>query len=138
MTGNYSSIIILVLLFAVLYFLMLRPQQKQQKKRQETLNQLSVGDHVVTIGRLHGIISEIDSANKVVTLDCEGIYLTFDIAGIATVSEKAPAATTAVAAESSAAAAESAAESDASSAESVASSAESELASEENKADSQN
>lgn len=46
---------------------------------------MKVGDSVVTIGGLHGVISEINNNDKTVTLDCEGIYLVFDRSSIRTV-----------------------------------------------------
>lgn len=84
-TGSYSSIILIVLMIALMYFFMIRPQQKQRKQHQEMMNELHKGDEVVTIGRLHGKIDEVNKENQTVTLDCEGIYLTFDMVAIARV-----------------------------------------------------
>lgn len=64
---------------------MIRPQKKQQQKHQATLKSLQKGDHVVTIGRLHGVVSNIDRAKGLVTIDCDGIYLDFDLNAIANV-----------------------------------------------------
>lgn len=83
--------LLIVVMIVAMYFLMIRPQRKQQKKHQDTLNQLQKGDHVVTIGRLHGVIDEINKEAKTVTLDCDGIYLVFDMSAIATVSQRAAA-----------------------------------------------
>ncbi|KOY71663.1 preprotein translocase subunit YajC [Apilactobacillus kunkeei] len=83
--GNYSGFIILIVLFAIMYFLVIRPQKKQQQKHAETLKQLQKGDHVTTIGRLHGIVDDINEEEKTVTLDCDGIYLVFDLNAIAKV-----------------------------------------------------
>ncbi|KJW12005.1 preprotein translocase subunit YajC [Levilactobacillus spicheri] len=88
----------LVIFLALMYFLMLRPQQKQQKKHREMMSELKKGDHVITIGRLHGVIDEINEADKTVTLDCDGIYLVFDLRAIAQVTAQAPQAVTAPAA----------------------------------------
>ena len=49
----------LFLMFAVFYFLLIRPQQKRQRERNNMLNDLQKGDHVVTIGGLHGTIVDI-------------------------------------------------------------------------------
>ena len=38
----------LVIMFGMMYFLMIRPQKKEQKKLQAMLNDLAVGDAVVT------------------------------------------------------------------------------------------
>ncbi len=65
-----------------MYFFMIRPQQKQRKEHQAMMSKLRPGDEVVTIGRLHGVVSEVNEEEKTVTLDCEGIYLTFDLVAI--------------------------------------------------------
>lgn len=77
-----SSIILIILLIVFMYFFMIRPQQKQRKQHESMMSKLRPGDHVVTISRLHGVISEINEQEKTVTLDCEGIYLTFDMVAI--------------------------------------------------------
>ncbi|USS87670.1 preprotein translocase subunit YajC [Fructilactobacillus hinvesii] len=90
--GQYAGIIVIIVLFALMYFFMIRPQKQQQQKHQETLKTLKKGDRVVTIGRLHGVIDNIDREKGLVTIDCDGVYLDFDLNAIANV-EKAPAAT---------------------------------------------
>ena len=77
--------IILLVLMLGMFFFMNRSQKKQQQERQNLLDAMKVGDSVVTIGGLHGVISEINNSDKTVTLDCEGIYLIFDRASIRTV-----------------------------------------------------
>ncbi|XIF20400.1 MAG: preprotein translocase subunit YajC [Acetilactobacillus jinshanensis] len=76
-----------IILFALMYFLMIRPQKKRQRKHADTLKKLQKGDHVVTIGRLHGTIDSIDRDSGTVTLDCDGIYLIFDLKAIASVED---------------------------------------------------
>lgn len=77
--------IILLVLMLGMFFMMNRSQKKQQQERQRLLDAMKVGDSVVTIGGLHGVISEINNNDKTVTLDCEGIYLVFDRSSIRTV-----------------------------------------------------
>lgn len=103
---GYSSILLIVIMIALMYFMMIRPQQKQRSKHQDMVNQLKKGDRVVTIGRLHGVIDEVNTANKTVVLDCEGIYLTFDLAAIASVNPGTPATADAPASDSVAESAE--------------------------------
>ncbi|MGN1279756.1 MAG: preprotein translocase subunit YajC [Limosilactobacillus sp.] len=83
--SSYSGIILILLMIALMYFFMIRPQQKQRKQHQDMMSSLHPGDEVVTIGRLHGKIDSINQADRTVTLDCEGIYLTFDMVAIARV-----------------------------------------------------
>jgi preprotein translocase subunit YajC len=84
-----STLIMFGAMFGIMYFLLIRPQKKQQQKVQDMLSNLEVGDSIVTIGGLHGIIDEINDAAKTVVLDCEGIYLTFERRAVARVVTKA-------------------------------------------------
>ncbi|MCQ2569761.1 MAG: preprotein translocase subunit YajC [Limosilactobacillus sp.] len=85
MNSTYSSMMLIVLMILFMYFFMMRPQQKQRKQHQEMVSSLQPGDEVVTIGRLHGVVHEVNTTQQTVTLDCEGIYLTFDLNAIARV-----------------------------------------------------
>ncbi|MEI5994658.1 preprotein translocase subunit YajC [Candidatus Enterococcus mansonii] len=84
MGGGISFILPLILLAGMMFF-MTRSQKKQQNERQTLLDAMKVGDEVVTIGGLHGVISEIDNEKRTVLIDCEGIILEFDRAAIKTV-----------------------------------------------------
>ncbi|MFD1472469.1 preprotein translocase subunit YajC [Companilactobacillus mishanensis] len=77
--GQYGMLIFIVILFVGMYFISIRPQRKQQQKRQEMLKQMDKGDKVVTLGGIKGTIESIDRDNKEVVVDCDGIYLTFDL-----------------------------------------------------------
>lgn len=90
------SLLPMIVLFAVMYFLMIRPQKKQANVKREMLDAMKRGDGVVTIGGLHGIIDEVNEANRTVILDCEGIYLTFEKSAVATVKASTPTTETTV------------------------------------------
>ncbi|KAF1299543.1 preprotein translocase subunit YajC [Enterococcus sp. JM4C] len=78
----------MLMMFVVLigmWFFMSRSQKKQQQERQNLLDSMKSGDSVVTIGGLHGVVSEINEDKRTVVLDCEGIFLEFDRASIKTV-----------------------------------------------------
>ena len=77
----------LIFFGGAMYFFMIRPQQRQAKEKRAMLEAMKKGDAIVTIGGLHGIIEEVDLANRVVVIDCEGIYLTFELSAIATVKQ---------------------------------------------------
>ena len=72
------SVLPFVLIMGVMYFFMIRPQQRQAQEKQQMLQALKKGDAIVTIGGLHGVVEEVDLANRLVVLDCEGIYLTYE------------------------------------------------------------
>lgn len=84
MSSPFFTIIMFIVLLGA-WWMMSRASKKQQQERQNTLNAMKFGDKAVTIGGLHGVISEIDEAEKTVTLDCEGIFLVFDRQAIRTI-----------------------------------------------------
>jgi preprotein translocase subunit YajC len=57
--GGSSMLIFILLMILIFYFFMIRPQQKKQKKIEEARNSLQRGDKVVTIGGIHGKITDI-------------------------------------------------------------------------------
>ena len=60
------SLIPLVLIFVVMYFLLIRPQRKKDKEQQQMRNNLEVGDEVVTIGGIIGIVVSLKEDNVVI------------------------------------------------------------------------
>ncbi len=106
--GSLTSILFIVVMFAFLYFFMIRPQRKQQQQHQSMLSKIKRGDKVTTIGRLHGVVDEVNEADKTVTLDCDGIFLVFDLSAIAKIAS-ADEGTSHIAAKSDATSAESSA-----------------------------
>lgn len=81
---GFSMIFMLVVVGGMMFF-MTRTQKKQQNQRQALLDGMKIGDSVVTIGGLHGVISDFDDSKKTILIDCEGIVLEFDRAAIKTV-----------------------------------------------------
>lgn len=77
------ELLIPIIVLAAMWFFMSRSTKKQQQERQNTLSAMKAGDNVVTIGGLHGVLSEVN--DKTVIIDCEGIYLEFDKAAIKSV-----------------------------------------------------
>lgn len=54
-----TQIGIIALMFAFLYFFMIRPQKKRDKEMQQMRNAIEVGDEVVTIGGIVGIVVNV-------------------------------------------------------------------------------
>ena len=52
-----------VLIFGVFWFFLIRPQRKQQKEHEDMLNNLEVGDRVVTIGGIKAKIVKLKEDN---------------------------------------------------------------------------
>lgn len=60
------SLLMMALVFGVFYFMLIRPQKKQQKKFQDTMNELKVGDQIVTRGGVRGKIVELKADSFVI------------------------------------------------------------------------
>ena len=58
-----------VLLLIFLYFVMIRPQQKQERETREMQKNLQIGDEVVTIGGIVGIVLRVEEATETVVLE---------------------------------------------------------------------
>ena len=71
----------IVVIIGAFYFLLLRPQQKRQRERNQLLQSVQVGDRVVTIGGLHGVVEELDTTTVKISVQ-EGQVLTFDRSAI--------------------------------------------------------
>ena len=56
MLFSYGPIVFMVLAF---YFMLYKPQKQEQAKRQEMLSNLKIGDNVVTLGEIYGVITKI-------------------------------------------------------------------------------
>ena len=70
--GGSTSLIFFMLIFAVMYFFMIRPQIKKQKKETAFREALKVGEKVVTIGGIHGKITEIGKSAVVLDVHNSG------------------------------------------------------------------
>jgi preprotein translocase subunit YajC len=58
--GNPLGLIILLLPIAAIIFLTVVPQRRQKRKQAELMANLAVGDEVVTIGGIHGVVNFIE------------------------------------------------------------------------------
>ena len=64
--GLIGMIIWMVLLFVFMYFIMIRPQQKAEKKKAQMLNEIVVGDIVLTTSGFYGTIIDIQDDTVIV------------------------------------------------------------------------
>ena len=70
-----SSLIMLGLMVLVFWFFMIRPQMKKQKELKKFREALAKGDHVVTIGGIHGKILEVTDTTVLVQSESTKIRL---------------------------------------------------------------
>jgi preprotein translocase subunit YajC len=73
----------------VFYFFMIRPQQKKQKQIQNFREAIKRGDKIVTIGGVHGKITDVQEGTFTVEI-ADGVKITIEKAAVA-VDPNAPA-----------------------------------------------
>jgi preprotein translocase subunit YajC len=59
-SGGASFFLIIIVAFAVLWLLVVRPQKRRQSQQRQMLDDLRVGDEVLTAGGIYGTIVRID------------------------------------------------------------------------------
>ena len=64
--GMVGALIWMVVLFGIMYFLMLRPQKKEQKRLQAMLNDMEVGDSIVTTSGFYGVVIDMTDEDVIV------------------------------------------------------------------------
>jgi preprotein translocase subunit YajC len=73
--------------FAVVIWLMFRGQKKKEQQRRDLLSKIQKGDHVVTVGGLHGEVVRLNEKEVVLLVDkSKNVELRFQrvsIAGLA-------------------------------------------------------
>lgn len=83
--GSPLGLIILLLPIAAIIFLTVVPQRKQRRKQAELMAALEVGDEVVTIGGIHGVVNHIEDGVVHLEVD-DDVVVKF---GLGAVSRKA-------------------------------------------------
>ncbi len=83
-----QGLLIIVALFGLMYFLMIRPQRAKAQQQQMMLSAVDVGDEVLTVGGIYGIVQEIepdeDGGDLIVEI-AEGIHVRIARKALATV-----------------------------------------------------
>ena len=64
--GLWSSLIMMALIIVVFWFFIIRPQRKKDKETAKMRNELQVGDEIITIGGIVGIIVSIKEDTLVI------------------------------------------------------------------------
>lgn len=67
----------MLLMLVMMYFVMIRPQQKKQKEQTKLIDNLKIGDEVITAGGIHGIVS--NKSDRTVTVKVQdGVKIKFE------------------------------------------------------------
>jgi preprotein translocase subunit YajC len=65
-SGSSLFFLVIIGLFIIVYFFVLRPRQKAAQAQRQNKTELSIGDEVITIGGVRGVIVALD--DELVTL----------------------------------------------------------------------
>lgn len=86
--GSFLSVLpMLVIFLAVFYFLLVRPQQKRAKEQRQLLENLSIGDEVLTTGGIVGRLAKLRDSYVVLSIS-KDIEMTFQKSAIAAILPK--------------------------------------------------
>lgn len=87
-SGSLMSMLPMMIIFiAVFYFLIIRPQQKRQKEHKALMDNLSIGDDVLTSGGVLGRISKLRDNYLIVKIAKE-VEITIQRGAVASVLPK--------------------------------------------------
>ena len=64
--SSIGLILFYVVLIAGMWFLLMRPQKKEQKRVQAMINEMEVGDTVLTTGGFYGVLIDISDEDVIV------------------------------------------------------------------------
>ena len=77
----------IIAMFVVMWFFIIRPAQKRQKTTAQMQNSLKRGDHIITVGGLHGKIDAVDDTT-IFILAADGTRLQFERVAVGRVVEE--------------------------------------------------
>lgn len=84
MVVNFAPFILMGLVF---YFMLYRPQKRQEKARNEMLAAVKRGEKVVTIGGIHGVVTQIGE-NTVTLQVADKVEMVFNRSAVNTIVPK--------------------------------------------------
>jgi len=80
--GGMTMLLMIGAIILVFYFFMIRPQQKKQKQMQNFREALKRGDKIVTIGGIHGKITDVQEGTFIIEVE-DGVKLKIEKAAVA-------------------------------------------------------
>ncbi len=70
--GNWSFILIMILMFVVMYFFTIRPQKKREKEEAAMRNSVDIGDKIITIGGVTGVVITAKDGEEEIVIETGG------------------------------------------------------------------
>jgi preprotein translocase subunit YajC len=58
----------MVVIFVLFYFMLIRPQKRKEQELRDTVQQIKENDRVVTIGGIHGVVTNVQRDAERVTI----------------------------------------------------------------------
>lgn len=75
---SFASFVPLVLIFAIFYFLIIRPQTKKMKEHEQLVNNLKIGNKVITSSGIVGVVRQIyEKENQIAVEIADGVVVSF-------------------------------------------------------------
>lgn len=68
-----ASLILIVAMFVLLWILLIRPQRQRQQEQHRMIESIEIGDEILTVGGIYGIVEEFDEEDDLVVEIAEGI-----------------------------------------------------------------
>jgi preprotein translocase subunit YajC len=83
-----SGLLLIIVLFGLLWFVLIRPQRARAQEQQRRLSDVEVGDEILTVGGIYGIVQELEPEEEggdLVVEIAEGIHVRVSRKGLAMV-----------------------------------------------------
>lgn len=81
----WMSMILMFLMLGAFWFLLMRPQRKREKQLREDLKAMKVGDKIMTIGGIVGMVTNLNNDEVTITTSSANTLMTFKISAISQV-----------------------------------------------------
>jgi|SRR5476651_617893 len=79
--GGMGMLIPMVLIIVVFYFFMIRPQVTKQKEQKKLVEEIKIGDKVVTTAGIHGKVATVTDTYFLIEVD-NNVKIKFDKSAI--------------------------------------------------------
>lgn len=82
--NSLNTFVPLILMFVMFYFILIRPQRKKQKALALQIASIKKDDRVVTIGGMHGMVSNVKETTVVLKIS-DNVKVEFEKSAVATI-----------------------------------------------------
>ncbi|QKJ30570.1 preprotein translocase subunit YajC [Mucilaginibacter mali] len=86
--GSLGGVVPMILIIVVFYFFMIRPQVKKQKDQKKYVDEIKIGDKVITTAGIHGKVATITETYFLIEVD-NNVKIKFDKSAISLDASKA-------------------------------------------------